>query len=369
MTESLIGIDASRSYIDPMTGTERYSRRIIEQLAGMAPDDLRLRLYFRDAPPDDAVLGNAEKKVLPARRFWTHHRLRQELKTNPVDLLFVPSHVLPFGYQRRSVVTIHDLGYLHEPSSHTLSSRVQLDLTTRLNARQATQIIAISNSTRADLIERYGIDPSRITVIHLGIDPQFAPVSTEATERFRRARNLPERFILCLGTIHPRKNLERLIGAFEQVAIHDREIELVIAGSPGWKSEPIITRTISSSVSKRIHIEGRIPEEDLPALYTAASTVAFPSLFEGFGLPALESMACGTPVVLSDRGALPEISGADARIVDPLSVEDIAGAIRLALHSSDNSEQVRARIDHARTFSWERCAQATLDVLMKAGSQ
>ncbi|TVR69484.1 MAG: glycosyltransferase family 1 protein, partial [Sphaerobacteraceae bacterium] len=139
MPESVIGIDASRSYVEPMTGTERYSRRIIEQLIEQAGDDRSFRLFFRDAPPADAKLGSAETRVLPARRFWTHHRLRRELSANPVNVLFVPSHVLPLGYQGRSVVTIHDLGYLHEPSAHTASSRIQLDLTTRWNARNASQ--------------------------------------------------------------------------------------------------------------------------------------------------------------------------------------------------------------------------------------
>jgi glycosyltransferase involved in cell wall biosynthesis len=363
MAESLIGIDASRSYVEPMTGTERYSRRIIEHLIDLAPEDLQLRLYFRDTPPTDAQLDGAERRVLPARRFWTHHRLRRELKAHPVDLLFVPSHVLPVGYNGRSVVTIHDLGYLHEPGSHTTSSRVQLDLTTRWNTRRASRIIAISYSTRDDLIEHYSVDPAQISVIHHGIDPQFEPIHGEKLERYRQDQDLPDRFILYLGTIQPRKNLVRLISAFEQIAIEDRDIELVIAGATGWKATPIITRARSSSVSSRIRFTGHVPDYHLPSLYGAATVLALPSLYEGFGFPALEAMACGTPVVMSNRGALPEIKGADTQLVDPLNVEEIAERIGDSLHSSSNPEKQRLRVDHASGFSWESSARKTLDVL------
>ncbi|TVR71097.1 MAG: glycosyltransferase family 1 protein, partial [Sphaerobacteraceae bacterium] len=326
------------------------------------------RLYFRDAPPDDAPLGSAEQRVLPARRLWTHHRLRRELSANPVNVLFVPSHVLPVGYQGRSVVTIHDLGYLHEPSAHTASSRIQLDLTTRWNARSASQIIAISESTKQDLVERYGTDPSRITVIHHGVDSRFVPAPAEEIEQYRRERNLPERFILYVGTIQPRKNLIRLISAFETISLDDPAVELVIAGKTGWKSHPIVTRATVSSASGRIRFEGHIPDTHLPTLYSAASAVVLPSLYEGFGLPVLEAMACGTPVVMSNRGALPEISGADARVIDPLDVQDLAAGLRSALDSSNVDALHQARIEHARSFTWERAARQTLDVLNEAGT-
>jgi glycosyltransferase involved in cell wall biosynthesis len=365
----LLGIDASRSYAEPMTGTERYSRRIVEQLIRLLPDDHHLRLYFRESPPDHAELGRAEQRVLPARRFWTHHRLRSELKRYPVDLLFVPSHVLPLGYAGKSVVTVHDLGYLHEPDAHTRSSRMQLDLTTRWNARQASHIVAISHATRDDLIKRYGADPDRVTVIHHGIDAGFSPVHPEVLEQFRQRRQLPERFILYLGTVQPRKNLQRLISAFEQIALDDTDVELIIAGKTGWKSGPIVTRATVSGMSGRIRFEGHVPDEELPALYSAASVVALPSLYEGFGLPVLEAMACGTPVVMSNRGALPEIAGADAQIVDPLDVDSITATIRSALDVSDDADRRESRIQHARQFTWETAGKLTADVLTSVYSK
>ena len=363
---ALIGIDASRSYREPMTGTERYSRRIIEHLLREHPEDFRYRLYFNDRPPDSAVLGEAEIRELPARRLWTHLTLSRELRANPVDALFVPSHVIPLYHPQRSIVTIHDLGFYYEPEKHTIGTRIQLRATTSWNIRQACRLIAISDSTKKDMVERYGVDPDRVTVVHHGVDDQFRQVNQDEVERYRRAARLPERFILYLGTIQPRKNLERLIDAFELIAGADPGLHLILAGNPGWMAQPIRKRALASAYSRRISFPGRIPDEQLPLLYNAASVFTLPSLYEGFGLPVLEAMACGKPVVMSNRGALPELSGADTTVIDPLDVGDLADALRSTIDADPGNEQVQARIEHARRFSWADSARRTRDVLRRA---
>jgi glycosyltransferase involved in cell wall biosynthesis len=363
--DPIVGIDASRSYRSPMTGTERYSRRIIEHLMHLDAEGLRYRLYFNEPPPAFANLGSAEPRVIPARRLWTHFRLSRELWQHPVDLLFVPSHVLPLYHPGRTIVTIHDLGYLVEPDSHTRSSRLQLKLTTQWNAREATRIVAISEATRRDLVTYLNVDPGRITVVPHGVDPQFRPVAQNEIERYRRAARLPERFILYLGTIQPRKNLSRLIEAFEIIAGEDPEISLILAGRTGWLSEPIREQARASRCGDRIRFLGYVPDEQLPLLYGTASAVALPSLYEGFGLPVLEAMACGTPVVMSNRGALPELAGADAEIIEPTDVECIAHALSNAVGRRNDPEPVEQRVAHAATFSWESSAAKTLSLVQE----
>ncbi len=368
-SSSLVGIDASRSYHEPMTGTERYSRRIVEHLLALDPCGMRYRLFFNNPPPDNAHTGPAEIRTIPARRLWTHLRLSRELRANPVDLLFVPSHVLPLYRPERSVVTIHDLGFLYEPDSHTPFSRWQLKLTTEWNASKATHVVAISESTKRDLLEHCEVDPGRITVIRHGIDNQFRPLRSEHVERYRRAARLPDRFVLYLGTIQPRKNLTRLITAFERAADEDPDLHLVLAGQPGWMSEPIRERARMSRFADRIRFLGRVPDEQLQLLYNAASALALNSLYEGFGLPALEAMACGVPVVLSNRGALPELAGADAMIVDPFDVDALAAAISELVTIRHDSEGVVHRVDHAERFSWRSSAEKTRDVLWNVLNQ
>lgn len=324
---------------------------------------MRYRLYFNQPPPPNARTEQAEIRTIPARRFWTHYRLSRELRANPVDLLFVPSHVLPLYRPEHSVVTIHDLGYLHEPDSHTPTSRIQLRLTTQWNADRATHLIAISESTRRDLIEKCQVDPAKISVIRHGVDERFTRLPQDAVERYRRAAHLPDHFVLHLGTIHPRKNLTRLIEAFELVAHRDPDVHLILAGNPGWMSEPIRERARVSPFQHRIRFLGRVPDEQLPLLYSAATVLAMPSLYEGFGLPVLEAMACGKPVVMSTRGALPELAGADAQLVDPSNTYAISQAISRAIAASRDPDAREARMAHAGSYSWETSARQTRDVL------
>ncbi|MEX2425724.1 MAG: glycosyltransferase family 1 protein, partial [Thermomicrobiaceae bacterium] len=262
-------------------------------------------------------------------------------------------------HPRKSIVTIHDLGYLHEPGSHTRASRIQLRLTTQWNARKAKHLIAISESTRQDLIEHCQVDPARVSVIRHGVEPAFRELDESEVRRYRIAARLPERFVLYLGTIQPRKNLVRLIDAFEQIAHDDLEVELVLAGRNGWLAKPIRQHASSSHFRDRIRFLGHVPDEQLPLLYNAATCVALPSLYEGFGLPALEAQACGVPALVSNRGALPELAGADMVIADPERTDEIAAGLVTLCRQRHVREQIDRRIEHAAEFSWVNSAAQT----------
>lgn len=364
MTEPIIGIDASRVRAEGITGTERYARRVIEHLL-QRPCPYRFRLYWNTRSELPFPIDRAEISVIPFPRLWTHVRLAFELARHPVALLFVPAHVRPLWCPVPAVVTVHDLGYRYEPQAHPLRQRLYLELGTWWSVRRARRVIAISHATANDLIRFYRVAPERIAVIPHGVDAQFFPRSPQECAAVRHRYGLQRPYLLHVGTLQPRKNLVRLVQAFELLARHDSELELVLVGKRGWLADPIERAITESPFRERIHWLGHVDDRDLPALYSAAEAFVFPSLYEGFGLPVLEAMACGTPVVASQRGALKEIAG-PALVCDPLDPGNIAEAIAAARQPHLKialSESGRA---HAAQFSWERTAEETLAVLTAA---
>jgi glycosyltransferase involved in cell wall biosynthesis len=368
-----IGIDASRVDVTHRTGTERYS---YELLAALALIDHRTRytLYTNGLP---AVLPplrpNFALRSLPAPRLWTYTRLALEMARHPPDLLFVPAHVLPPLHPPRSVVTLHDLGYLAFPETHTRARRLELHLTTLWSARTASRVIAVSAATRADLIRRYRIAPDKISVVHHGLAPAFQPVHDPARLAAVRARyglgSAP--YLLYIGTVQPRKNLARLIDAFAQVARSNQQKpapadtpRLVLAGQRGWLSTQIEARAAAAGLGGLVHFTGYVDDADLPALLSGALAFVFPSLYEGFGMPVLEAMACGTPVLTSTTSSLPEVAGDAALLVDPHSTRAIAEGLARMLTDAGLRDHLRTRgIAQAARFSWERCARETRRVL------
>lgn len=358
----IIGIDGSRAGVRDPTGTERYAIELLEALAELDPTD-NILVYFNADSPPAGVRFPGTAALIRGSRFWTLRTLTLELRRFPPALLFVPSHVIP-PVHPASVVTIHDVGYLIERECHDPVHRRELEWTTRWNCHAASGIIAVSETTRYDLIQHLGIKPDKIRTIHHGVSPVFRPAPQVEVDRARVNHGLPDRFVLTVGTIHPRKNLERLIQSFERIAPEEPDLHLVLCGKSGWRGSAILDRARRSPFGQRIRHLGYIPAEDMPALYSAATATALISLYEGFGLPALESMACGTPVVAAARSALPEICADSALLVNPFDTAEISGGLQRLLHdqglrrSLTESGQKRARI-----FTWQRCARETLAFL------
>ncbi|MGE3272198.1 MAG: glycosyltransferase family 4 protein, partial [Chloroflexota bacterium] len=235
----LIGIDASRAVLARRTGTERYALEIIRALTQVAPDQEYV-LYFNQPPPADLLPRTAQVRwrVIPARRFWTVGRLSLEMATRPPDVLFVPAHSLPPILPRRSVVTIHDLGYLHFPGEHPIAVRWLRRLSNRWSARRASRVIAISGATREDLVRYEGVPTERISVVHHGRAPWFKPLSDEQhLAAIQERHGLDNAYFLFIGTLQPRKNLERLLAAFDQAAASRPDVLLALVGAAGWQPE------------------------------------------------------------------------------------------------------------------------------------
>jgi len=348
------------------TGTERYSVELLSALADLTPSEA-IRVYLNAPSPPSGLRFPGRAITIPGPRFWTLRNLSLEMRRDPPAVLFIPSYVIP-PVHPASVVTIHDLGYLVEPSCHAPVHRRQLEWTTRWNTREASGIIAISEATKRDLIDRLQVAPDRIEVIPHGVSSTFSRASDDQIAALRARYHIGDRIVLAVGTIQPRKNLARLIQAFEQLAAQDRDLQLVFCGATGWQGESILRRARSSPFRERIIHLGYLPDTEMASLYSAAAVFAFPSLYEGFGLPMLEAMACGTPVIAAKRSALPEVGGGATLLVDPLDCESIADGIDRLLHdTAQRAESIGRGLERARSFSWHDSAARTLAFLRMIG--
>lgn len=360
----VIGIDASRMVGHVRTGTENYSDNIIRALLD-EPVEWRWRLYFNGRADQSGIgaSGRIEIRDIPASRLWTHLQLSREMLRHRPTGLFVPSHVIPVVHPS-SVVTIHDLGYLHVPEAHPRRQRVMLDLTTRWSAAVARHIIVPSTRTREDLVQHYRVPGWKVSVIHHGVHPRFAAARGESDQSFRERYGLPNLYVLAVGTIQPRKNLPLLARAMRSVS---EDVDLVIAGKRGWMADTVLDELRSVGLAQRLRFLDYVPDDDLPALYQHASLLAQPSRFEGFGMPVLEAMASGTPVITTRGSSLAEISGDAAIFFEEENEEDLAGRIRNIL--GDNGlrrEYVTRGISWSAEFTWERAARKTRQVLQDA---
>jgi len=359
-----IGIDASRALSAAPTGTEGYSYHLIRALLPSLDKQYRTRLYFRSAPEPQAFPG-AELHVIPFPRLWTHVRLSWEMARHAPDLLFVPAHVLPPVRPKRALVTIHDLGYRYFPEAHPRRQRLYLDWSTRWNARVASHILADSCATRDALVQEYGIAASKITVAYPGYDSDLAPVRDARALAAVQARyGIPGPYILFIGRLQPRKNLVRLIEAFARLAPDRPNLSLVLAGPSGWLAEPIHARVRELGLEARVLFPGYIAAADKAALLSGAQVFAYPSLYEGFGFPALEAQACGVPLLASNTSSLPEVVGDGGLLVDPFDTSAIAeGLARLLDDTMLRRTLVALGSANLRRFSWEATARTVLSVI------
>lgn len=360
-----VGVDASRAFEELPTGTEHYSRRVIEQLARGRHE---LRLYVRRTPAGGAPAG-ADVRVLSAPRLWTHVALATELALRPPDALFVPAHVLPLVVRVPTVVTVHDLGHRRFPAAHTRAQRLYLEWTARRHAVRATCLLADSESTRADLSRFYGVPAERVVVAPLGVDEDMRPSSGEQVAAARAAVGLaPGRdYVLYVGTLQPRKNLARLLLAWQAVARERPDVDLVLAGKAGWGGEDLPALARRLGVAERVRFPGYVPRARLPGLYSGALALAHPSLYEGFGLTVAEAMACGTPVLVARSSSLPEVVGPAGLLVDPLEPREIAAGLQRLL-GDDNLRRRLAAAGRARAarFTWEACGTAVVRAVERA---
>ena len=326
-----------------------------------------LRVYL-DAPPGPAfpiMADQAEFRILPPARFWTQRVLGRELRANPPDVFFSPVTQLPVACPGKSIVTVHDLAFFNFGEYFTPRQRLVARWQARHVARNATHLLADSAATKADVERFLGVSGERVTVAHLGCSlSRFQRADGEAIQGVRARYQLPGPFVLYVGRLQPRKNLDRLIDAFARVRARRPDLphHLILAGDEGWLQGPIYAAAEASPARAYIRFLGFVPDDALPALISAADLLALVSLYEGFGLPVLEAMACGTAVLTANCSSLPEVAGDAAVHVDPYDVPAMTDALeRLLVDDALRASLARKGSAQAARFTWEHTAQCLID--------
>ncbi len=360
-----IAIEAERANHPQKTGVEHYAHQLIVHLAQIDHDNEYV-LYLR-TPPEPWFLNlpkNFRVKVMPFPKFWTQIRLSWELWRHPVDVLFIPASALPFIHPKKSVVTIHDMNWKYYPETDTWFMRNYLRLSYWYITRHAWRIIAISESTRKDLLKFYALAPEKVATVHHGYEPVGERLARIELSDETRAR-LPEKYILFLSTLQPRKNLVRLIEAFRALKQEHPELphKLVVVGKPGWKYEPILA-AIERNRDIVVYLN-HVSDDDKWAIYRQAALFVMPTLYEGFGLWILESFECGVPVAVSRVASLPEIAGEAALYFNPFDINEIKRALRQILFDKALADKLAARgRERLKNFGWPQCAEQTLKVFI-----
>ena len=293
-------------------------------------------------------------------RLWLDCWLPFEIARRRIDLFHGPSYLLPRTRRARTVVTIHDLAHEKRPEWAPACSP-EFARRARESARRADAVIAVSRATRRDVVEIYGVPEERVEVIYEGVDPSFRPIEDRAAiEDFRIRRGLPERFILSVLSLSPRKNLPGLMRAFGRfMKSSGLPHHLVVAGKSYGANGPR-HEAETLGIADRFRFIEYVPGEELPLLYNAAELFVFPSFYEGFGLPPVEALACGCPVVSSRAGSLPEVLGDAARYFDPGNAEEMADALACAAREGRTRDARDRGLARALGFSWDKAAQETV---------
>ena len=371
-----IAIDYTAA-IHQTAGIGRYVRELVRALADLRPAaDVRLFVagtQENDLPgwPGGFTYRLTRLSDLTLARLWHKARVPVPVETwtGRVDLFHATDFTLPpLLPGTHSVLTVFDLSFARYPNLTMPGMQRYLTRVVLRSACRADRVIAISEATKADLCDLYSIDPRRISVVYPGVEPRFHPAEEPAAERAVRARyGLGDGpFILTVGTLQPRKNHARLVEAFARIGPRYR---LVIAGGRGWAYQEVSERVAQLGLDDRVIFPGYVDDADLPGLYRAASALAYPSLYEGFGLPVLEAMACGTPVMAADTSSLPEVVGEAGLLVDPLDVDALAGALVRLLEDEPLRARLREQgIRQAADFTWARAAAETWEIYRSTGT-
>jgi glycosyltransferase involved in cell wall biosynthesis len=360
-----------RALVTEATGIGVYTRELLGALARSRSTGFRyLGMAHRPVRDGDrlAAAGVAvEVRPGPLGVIWQQVALPRRLGGGDVDLFWSPLNTLPLACPVPAVVTVHDLTAVLFPEAHTARVRWSILPFLGRSLTRAARIVAVSQATADDLAFHFPEVRGRVRVVPNGVDPRYRPAPAEEVARIRRAAGMPEGWVLSVGTLEPRKNVATLLRAWEGLKAEDEDFPpLVLAGGAGWKSGPLARRLADLEPWGLRHL-GRVDDDRLLALYQGALAFAYPALYEGFGLPVLEAMACGLPVVTSDVSSLPEVAGDAGLLVDPRDAAALAGALRRLVREPGLAGELGRRgEERARRFTWSAAAAAMEDVFAEA---
>ena len=373
----VIGIDASRAFLKRRTGIEEYSYQVIKHLRDVLPADAAVVLYVRkkvsfihgriqkSSPEIDFALPkNWRVRAIWAPRFWTQIGLSLEMLFQSPDVLFVPAHTVPLIHPKKTVVTIHGLEYEYCKEAYSFWERIYMHYSIMWSCKVASTVICVSENTKKDVMKLYEVGEEKIVVISEGYNKTQNPNSKNQTKpKFQNTETKP--YLLFIGRIEERKNIVRIIEAFEILKEKHKVLHvLVLVGKPGFGYEKIRSKIYDSRFKNEIHEVGYVDEEKKWELLKNTDAFLFPTLYEGFGLPVLEAQSVGVPVVTSNISSLPEVAGDGAVFVDPLSRESIAEGIYQVLSDQGlRSGIIEKATRNVGRYSWTRCAREVASLL------
>lgn len=361
-----IGFDGT-PLLGPRSGVGYYTSRLLAAMLAHNPEWELLLYSNRPLAPLEAALAPAIPMVsrLPSKRLiWMQTLLPALIRRSRPQLCHFPNAMAPLWQPQPFILTIHDASLFLFSHYHPRTRLLSIRLTLPLLARRAAAIICVSHHARAELCRVLKLDPDKVHVVYEAAPAEFRPVTDPChLETVRQKYRLPQSFLLHVGTLEPRKNLRRLVRALHQVRRRGCDVKLVLVGARGWYLDGFDEEIERLSLRDAVLFTGYVPTDDLPALFSLATLFVFPSLYEGFGLPPVEAMACGAPVLTSNRGSLPEVCGDGAYFVDPENEQALAdGLFALLSDAGRRTELSRCGLARARTFSWERAARETATV-------
>ncbi len=363
-----IYVDVS-SAVHAKAGIGRYAESLARALVARQPD--RFALFYnrvRDTTPPAGLASVPRRTVRAGYKPWRMAvwlgqlaRIGFNRLVPGAELFHATEHLLPPLRGVPTVLTVHDMIFKLFPQHQKSLNYWYLNATMPLYCRRAEAIITVSEHSKRDIVTHYGLDPAKVTVVYEAASPEFEPLPSEEVDAARRRYGLPDEYLIHVGTIEPRKNLTRLIEALQLLRDEGLVVPLVVVGGKGWLYGDFFRRLEELDVRDAVVFPGYVPQADLPAVYGAATVATMPSVYEGVGLPVLEAMACGTPVVCSHASSLPEMGGGAARYFDPYDVTAMADAIRRVWTDADlRAEMRQLGLAQAAKFSWDQAARETL---------
>lgn len=375
----LIGIDGNEANVARRVGSNVYAYKVIEslyQLDKRGRYDWRVYLKKPPLPDMPSQKTNWQYQVFGPQLLWTRWRLPLRLALERIKpaVFFSPGHYVPWRCPVPLVMTVMDLAFLRHPKDYRPQDLKKLELWTAHSVKQATQVLAISQATKRDIVSFYHVYPRKVTVTYPGYDTdRFKPdVSPKKAKNILSRYGIKGKYLIYVGTLQPRKNIRRLLRAFAYIASRYPKLSLVLVGKKGWLYQDIFRSAQALGMNDRLIFTGYVPNSELPFLIKPAQAYVLPSLFEGFGIPVVEAMACGVPVVVSRVSSLPELAGpAGLYIKNPKSVTQIAEALVkvLELPQEERRRRITLGYQQVRQFSWQACGRKTLAVLEAVARQ
>lgn len=357
-----IAIDV-RSVEGKRAGKGGYTYNLVSELLKLDKKN-KYVLYGQEGAFESG--GNVEVRNISAGGVWWHLKVLLELRRSDIDVYFAPSSFIVPAFlssKIKTVVTIHDLVAILFPKTHDKKAQFVEKYLIKRVLKRAARVLAVSKNTKNDLLKKFNAVEDKVGVLYCGVNSEFREIQGEALEKFRKSTDAPENFFMAVGTIIPRKNYVNLVRAFANVVADYDDYSLIVVGQRGWQYQEVFDEVERLKIAAWVSFLDYVSDESLIKLLNLADGFVFPSLYEGFGIPPLEAMLCGCPVVASNRSSVPEVVGDAALMVDPENVDDIAAGIRVLIEKPSMRERMRERgFKQAARFSWKRSAAELLKV-------